>query len=141
MFKKLHHIGIAVANLDAGAKAWGEEGLGLAEESREDVHSALTRVAMFPVGDCQIELLEAMGEDSPVGKFLAKRGPGIHHLCFEVDDIEGEIARLRGLGLRILGEAPSPGAHGSRVAFLHPKDMGGVLVELNEFPANDGTGT
>ena len=88
---------------------------------------------MFPVGESRIELLEPMGEDTPVAGFLAKRGPGIHHICFEVEDIEAEVERLRELGVRLLSETPQPGAHGSRVMFIHPKDSGGVLVELNEF--------
>jgi methylmalonyl-CoA epimerase len=132
-FKRIHHIGIAVSDLDSGAALWGPSGLGLSEEGREDVTEARTRVAMYPVGESRIELLEAIGDDSPVGQFLAKRGPGIHHICFEVEDIERECQRLRGLGLRLLSETPQPGAHGSRVMFIHPKDTGGVLVELNEF--------
>jgi len=132
-FKRIHHIGIAVPDLDTGAAIWGPEGLGLTEEGREDVTEARTRVSMYPVGDTRIELLEAMGPDTPVAQFLNKRGPGIHHICFEVEDIEAECARLRGLGMRLLSETPQPGAHGSRVMFIHPKDSGGVLVELNEF--------
>jgi methylmalonyl-CoA/ethylmalonyl-CoA epimerase len=135
MFKRLHHVGIAVHSLDEGAGTWGPDGLGLLEEGREDVASAGTRVAMFPVGESRVELLEAMAEDTPVGKFLASRGPGIHHLCFEVDDIEAEIARIGATGMRLLGDPPSPGAHGSLVAFIHPADTGGVLVELNQFAA------
>jgi len=133
MFKRLHHVGIAVPDLDTGAEAWGPKGLGLIEEGREDVESAGTRVAMYPVGESRVELLEAIGEDTPVAKFLAKRGPGIHHLCFEVDDIEAEIKRIAAGGMRLLGNPPSPGAHGSLVAFIHPADTGGVLVELNQF--------
>ncbi len=135
MFKRLHHVGIAVSNLDEGASTWGADGVGLPEEGREDVVPARTRVAMFPVGESRIELLEPMGDDSPVGRFLARKGPGIHHLCFEVDDIEAECDRLRAAGVRLLYDAPRPGAHGSRVMFLHPKDVGGVLIELNEFGA------
>jgi methylmalonyl-CoA/ethylmalonyl-CoA epimerase len=93
---------------------------------------------MYPVGESRVELLEAMGEDTPVAKFLAKRGPGIHHLCFEVDDIEAEIQRIATTGMRLLGNPPSPGAHGSLVAFIHPADTGGVLVELNQFPQDEG---
>jgi methylmalonyl-CoA/ethylmalonyl-CoA epimerase len=132
-FKRIHHIGIAVPDLDSGAAIWGPEGLGLTEEGREDVTEAGTRVSMYPVGESRIELLEAMGPDTPVAQFLNKRGPGIHHICFEVEDIEAECARLRGLGMRLLYDRPQPGAHGSRVMFIHPKDSGGVLVELNEF--------
>ena len=133
MFKRIHHIGIAVPTLDDGAAIWGEQGIGLAEEGREDVVPARTKVAMFPVGESRIELLEPMGDDSPVGIALQKRGPGIHHICFEVDDIEAEMKRMRGLGLRFTTDGPTPGAHGARVAFLHPKDTGRVLIELNEF--------
>jgi methylmalonyl-CoA/ethylmalonyl-CoA epimerase len=135
VIKRLHHVGIAVPTLDEGAAAWGPDGLGLVEEGREDVVEARTKVSMFPVGQTRIELLEAMGEDSPVGKFLAKKGPGIHHLCFEVDDLQAECDRLRAAGIRLLFDAPRPGAHGSLVMFLHPKDTGGVLIEFNEFPA------
>jgi methylmalonyl-CoA/ethylmalonyl-CoA epimerase len=134
MIKRLHHIGIAVPGLDAGARAWGEGGLGLPLEGQEDVTPAQTRVAMFPIGQTRIELLEPMGPGTPVAKFLDKRGPGIHHLCFEVDDIRAEMARLRGLGLRLTTEEPTPGAHGALVAWIHPGDTGGVLIELNELP-------
>ncbi len=133
MIKRLHHIGIAVKTLDEGAATWKD--IGLEEEGREDVVPAATRISMFPVGETRIELLEPMGEDTPVAKFLSSRGPGIHHLCFEVDDIEAESARLQAAGMRLLYDAPRPGAHGSRVQFLHPRDTGGVLIELNEFPA------
>ena len=137
MFKRLHHVGIAVSSLDEGAKSWGPEGIGLLEEGREDVQSAGTRVAMYPVGESRVELLEAMGDDTPVAKFLAKRGSGIHHLCFEVEDIEVEIQRIAATGMRLLGNPPSPGAHGSLVAFIHPADTGGVLVELNQFSQDE----
>jgi methylmalonyl-CoA/ethylmalonyl-CoA epimerase len=137
MFKRLHHVGIAVSSLDEGAKSWGPDGIGLLEEGREDVESAGTRVAMYPVGESRVELLEAMGDDTPVAKFLAKRGPGIHHLCFEVEDIEVEIQRIKATGMRLLGAPPSPGAHGSLVAFIHPADTGGVLVELNQFSQDE----
>ena len=133
MLKRLHHIGIAVRTLDEGAQTWGQDGIGLPEEGREDVVPRRTRVAMFPVGESRVELLEPMGEDSPVGRFLASRGPGIHHICFEVDDIDAECARLREQGLRLLFDEPQEGAHGARVMFLHPKDTGGVLIEFNQF--------
>ena len=134
MLKRLHHIGIAVRTLDEGARTWNEDGIGLAEEGREDVVPARAKVAMFPIGEARIELLEPMGDDSPIGKFLDRKGPGIHHLCFEVDDLDAECERLRSGGVRLLYDAPQPGAHGARVMFLHPKDTGGVLIELNELP-------
>jgi methylmalonyl-CoA/ethylmalonyl-CoA epimerase len=134
VIKRLHHIGIAVNTLDDGAKTWTN--IGLEEEGREDVVPAKTKVSMFPIGETRIELLEPMGDDTPVAKFLSKRGPGIHHICFEVDDVEAESARLQATGVRLLYAEPQPGAHGSRVQFLHPKDTGGVLIELNEFAAD-----
>ena len=99
MFKRLHHVGIAVPDLDIGFETWGPAGIGLIEEGREDVTSAGTKVAMYPVGESRIELLEAIGEDTPIAKFLAKRGPGIHHLCFEVDDIEATERAMKAKGL------------------------------------------
>ena len=133
MIKRVHHIGVAVQSLDQGAATWTR--IGLVEEGREDVQDAATSVSMFPVGEARVELLEPMGEDTPVAKFLRQRGPGVHHICFEVDDIEAESARLRASGVRLLYDAPRPGAHGARVQFLHPKDTGGVLIEFNQLPA------
>ena len=135
MLKRLHHIGIAVRTLNEGVEAWSAGGIGLQEEGREDVLPRRTRVAMFPIGESRIELLEPMDDDSPVGRFLASKGPGIHHICFEVDDINAECARLRGQGVRLLFDEPQEGAHGASVMFLHPKDTGGVLIELSEFPS------
>ena len=137
MLKRLHHIGIAVRSLDEGAGAWDAEGLGLTSEGSEDVLEARTRVAMFPIGETRIELLEPMDPDSPVAESLAL-GVDVVHLEAEVDDIGAECERLRELGVRLLSDAPWAGAHGSRVMFLHPKDMGGVLIELNEFGAGEG---
>ena len=96
--------------------------------------SQKTRVGMFPVGESRIELVTPMSDDSPIARHLAKRGPGIHHICMEVDDLRAEMARLKAAGLRFTAEEPTPGAHGSLVAFVHPKSTGGVLLELNEFP-------
>lgn len=134
MIKRIHHVAIAVSDLDASAAAWGPDGIGLPEEGREDVPSQATRVAMFPVGESRIELVHPMSEDSAIAKHLSKRGAGIHHICFEVDDLRAEMERLKASGLRFTSDEPSPGAHGSLVAFVHPKSTGGVLLELNEFP-------
>lgn len=136
MIKRIHHVGIAVPDLDTGANTWGEDGLGLVEEGREDVASARTRVLFLPVGESRIELLEPMGDDTPVAKHLARRGPGMHHICLEVDDVKAEMERMRAQGMRFTSDEPTPGAHGARVAFLHPKDTGGVLIELNQFAAS-----
>ncbi len=132
MIKRIHHVAIAVPELDAGAAAWST--IGLDEEGREDVPSQKTSVAMFPVGESRIELVQPMSDDSPIAGHLARRGPGIHHICLEVDDLRAEMARLQAAGMRFTSDAPTPGAHGSLVAFLHPKSTGGVLIELNEFP-------
>lgn len=134
MLKRIHHVAIAVRDLHEGARTWGLDGIGLDEEGREAVPSQKTRVAMFPVGESRIELLEPMDDASSVAKHLARRGPGIHHICFEVDDLAAEMTRLVAAGLRFTSDEPAPGAHGSLVAFLHPKTTGGVLIELNELP-------
>ncbi|MCO4770380.1 MAG: methylmalonyl-CoA epimerase [Deltaproteobacteria bacterium] len=137
MIKRIHHVAIAVADLDEGEAAWGPHGIGLPAEGREDVASQKTSVAMFPVGESRIELIQPMSEDSAVAKHLAKRGPGIHHICMEVDDLRAEMARLKAAGLRFTSDEPAPGAHGSLVAFVHPKSTGGVLLELNEFATDE----
>jgi len=134
MIKRIHHVAIAVENLDESAACWGEGGIGLPEEGREHVASQRTTVAMFPVGESRVELVAASDPTSPIARHLSKRGPGIHHLCFEVDDLRAEMARLKAAGLRFTSDEPTPGAHGSLVAFVHPKSTGGVLLELNEFP-------
>lgn len=140
MIKRIHHVAIAVADLDEGTSIWGPDGLGLPEEGREEVATQRTRVAMLPVGESRIELIEPMDEGSAVSRHLSKRGPGIHHICFEVDDLRAEMVRLSAAGMRFTSDEPAPGAHGSLVAFVHPKSTGGVLLELNEFPSADGDG-
>jgi len=136
MIKRVHHIGIAVPDLDTSGDVWSAL-LGRPEEGREDVIPAATKVSFFPVDDTRFELLEGMGPETPVARFLSKRGPGIHHVCLEVDDIDAEVARLKGLGVRFTSEAPTEGAHGARTIFIHPKSTGGVLLELQQFDAED----
>lgn len=126
---KLDHIGIAVKSLDA-AKVY--EALGLTIDHVETVESQKVKTAFLSVGDSHIELLEPTGADSTVAKFIEKRGEGIHHICLRVDDIETHLARLKAEGYRLINEAPVPGAHGCRVAFLHPAAGNGVLIELSE---------
>jgi methylmalonyl-CoA/ethylmalonyl-CoA epimerase len=125
----LDHIGIAVRSIDA-ARIY--EDLGLTIDHVETVASQGVKTAFLPVGDSRLELLEPTGSDSPVAKYIEKRGEGIHHLCFRVADIEAELARLKAKGYRLVNETPVPGAHGCRVAFLHPSAGNGVLIELSQ---------
>ena len=127
---KLDHIGIAVKSIDA-AKAIYED-LGLLIEHVETVDSQKVRTAFLSVGDANLELLEPSGPDSTIAKYIEKRGEGIHHICLRVDDLEEQLARLQERGYRLINEAPVPGAHGCRVAFLHPAAGNGVLIELSE---------
>ena|SRR3990167_2196052 len=127
MFKKILHIGIAVENLEEAIKRY--EALGLKCEGREEVPGERVRVAFFPVGESRIELLEPTSPDSAIAKFIEKRGLGIHHLCLEASDLTKRMEELRKKGFHFVGE-PIKGAHGVTAAFLHPKSMGGVLLEL-----------
>lgn len=126
---KLDHIGIAVRSLDATTIY---QALGLEIEHVETVETQGVRTAFLSVGDSNLELLEPTSEASPIAKFIEKRGEGIHHICLRVDDIEAHLARLKEKGFRLINEAPVPGAHGCRVAFLHPAAGNGVLIELSE---------
>ena len=125
----LDHIGIAVRSLEA-AKIY--EALGLTIDHVETVASQGVKTAFLSAGDSNLELLEPTGPESTVAKFIEKRGEGIHHLCFRVDDIEAQLERLQSQGYRLINENPVPGAHGCRVAFLHPSAGNGVLIELSE---------
>ena len=127
---RLDHIGIAVKSIDAAKKIY--EDLGLTIEHVETVETQRVRTAFLSVGDANLELLEPSDSDSTIAKYIEKRGEGIHHLCFRVDDIEAHLARLKERGYRLINEAPVPGAHGCRVAFLHPAAGNGVLIELSE---------
>ncbi len=138
MIKRIHHIGIAVQDLDAAAAFYGDK-VGLLDGGREDVWSAETKVHFFPVGDTRLELVHPLVAGSAVDRFLEKRGPGVHHICLEVDDIDAEVERMRAQGLQFLTEGPVPGAHGAKVIFVHPRSTGGVLLELNQF-STEGEG-
>jgi methylmalonyl-CoA/ethylmalonyl-CoA epimerase len=127
----LDHIGIAVKDVGE-ALAFYRDALGLEIEAPEEVSSQRVRAHFIPVGESAIELLEATAEDSPIARYIAKRGPGIHHLTLRVDDIRAALARLQEKGVRLIDETPRPGAHGSLVAFIHPASTHGVLVELKE---------
>ncbi len=126
----LDHVGIAVSNL-ADALAFYRDALGLEIEAPEEVASQRVRAHFIPAGEAALELLEATADDSPIAKYLAKRGPGLHHITLRVEDIAAALAQLKARGVRLIDEAPRPGAHGSLVAFIHPASAHGVLVELN----------
>ena len=125
----LDHIGIAVKSLDS-AKIY--EALGLTIDHVEVVETQKVKTAFLSVGDSSLELLEPTSPDSTIAKFIEKRGEGIHHICLRVDDIDAHLARLKEQGFRLINEHPVPGAHGCRVAFLHPAAGNGVLIELSQ---------
>lgn len=125
------HVGIAVESLESGAGFY--QALGLTSSGQELVESENVRVEMFELGNnCRIELLESTKSDGAVGKFLASRGPGIHHICFRVKDIESVAKKLKNSGVKLINETPRAGAHNCKVVFVHPKSAGGVLIELSE---------
>ena len=126
---RIAHIGIAVDELDRILPFYRDL-LGLPEQPLDDADGA--RIAGFRSGDSLVELLEAQRPDSPIGKFVAKRGPGIHHICFAVDDLNATLDRCRRAGVRLIDQEPRIGAEGKRIAFLHPSSTGGVLIELTE---------
>ena len=128
---RLEHVAIAVPELDAALSVYSAV-LGRPDSGREVVESEQVRIAFFQLGDSRLELLEPTAADSPVGRFLERRGPGLHHIAIEVPDIESALERCRAAGLRTVGDAPRRGAGGRRVAFLHPGSTGGVLLELSE---------
>jgi len=131
--QELHHIGVAVPSLDDALPKW-TDGFGLRLESVDEVPTEKVKVAVLKAGNTRVELLEPTSEDSPIAKFLAKRGPGIHHLAFQVGDCQQKITQLIDDGAPMLNETPNPGAHDCKVAFVHPKYLGGVLAELVEDP-------
>ena len=127
---RIAHIGIATHALDELLPLYRDI-LGMPEVPLDDADGAL--IAGVAAGESLVELLEAKSADSPIGKFVAKRGPGIHHVCFAVDDLDGTLSRCRAAGLRLIDETPRVGAEGKRIAFLHPSATGGVLIELSEY--------
>jgi methylmalonyl-CoA/ethylmalonyl-CoA epimerase len=129
MLTKINHIGIAVKSLEESIPFYRDQ-LSMPFAGIEEVAEQRVRVAMLQVGESKIELLEPTSEDSPVAKFIEKNGPGIHHLAYEVNDIEAAIGKLMADGARMIDEKPRNGAHGTRIAFVHPKSSNGVLTEL-----------
>ncbi|HEY0457768.1 MAG TPA: methylmalonyl-CoA epimerase [Pyrinomonadaceae bacterium] len=126
---KINHLGIATRGIEEALKFW-EDALGLENVHTETVEDQKVRVAMLPVGESRIELLEPTSDDSPIAKFLEKRGGGIHHIAVEVEDIEAALAKLKRAGARLIDETPRIGAEDCLVAFVHPASSGGVLLEL-----------
>jgi len=127
--KGIHHVGMAVSDLDEAIATYGKL-FGAELEHRDTVSEQGVEAAAVLVGGSRIELLAATGEDTPVGRFLAKRGPGIHHVAYEVDDLDAELAELDAQGVELIDHAPRPGFYGLRVAFVHPDAADGVLAEL-----------
>jgi methylmalonyl-CoA epimerase len=126
---KISHLGIATKGIDEALKFW-QDALGLENVHAEEVIEQKVRVAMLPIGDTRIELLEATSDDSPIAKFIEKRGGGIHHIAVEVENIEESLAKLKASGARLIDEQPRIGAEGCLIAFVHPSSTGGVLLEL-----------
>ena len=131
MITALDHIAIAVPDLEKAIKRFMED-FGLQYEGSEEVVAAKTSTAFFPLPPTSIELVHPLNGEGPIAAYLEKRGGGLHHLCFRSDNIEEDIARLRDKGYQFLADAPAPGAHGSRVIFIHPKSCDGVLIEINQ---------
>jgi methylmalonyl-CoA/ethylmalonyl-CoA epimerase len=129
----LDHVGIAVPDLDDAVDRYRRT-LGVEPSHRERVEDQGVEEVLFPVGNSFVQLLGALGPDTPVGGFLARRGPGVHHIAYRVDDVTATLARLRDEGFRLIDEVPRRGSRESLIAFVHPNDMGGVLVELVQLP-------
>jgi methylmalonyl-CoA/ethylmalonyl-CoA epimerase len=129
MLTKINHIGIAVNSLEESIPFYRDK-LSMPFAGIEEVAEQKVRVAMLQIGESKIELLQPTSPDSPVAKFIEKNGPGVHHLAYEVEDIEAAIARLLAEGARMIDETPRNGAHGTRIAFVHPKSSQGVLTEI-----------
>lgn len=127
----LDHIGIAVSDIGE-ALAFYRDALGLEIQAPEDVESQRVRAYFVPAGQAALELLEATAADSSIAKYVARRGPGLHHITLRVDNIAAALAQLRARGVRLIDESPRPGAHGSLVAFIHPASAHGVLIELKQ---------
>lgn len=133
MLKKINHVAIAVENIEEAAVFY-QDILGLKLSGVEVVAAQKTRVGFLKIGESNIELVQPAGQDSPLVKFLETKGQGIHHICFEVDDVDAEVKALLDKGAKLIDQKPRDGAHNTKVAFVHPKSSSGVLIELCELP-------
>ena len=131
MFDRIDHIGVAVAELESGLELYRDR-LRLAVAHREVVEQQGVEAVLIDVGENHVELLAPLGADTPVGRFLAKQGPGLHHVAYQVSDIDTTLSELKRAGLALIDEQPRRGCRGSRVAFIHPRATGGVLTEIVE---------
>ena len=131
LFGRIDHIGVAVDDLDGALELYGER-FDMREQHRETVESQGVEAVLLEIGEGHVELLRPLSEDTPVGKFIAKRGAGLHHVAYQTDDIERTLGAVRDAGLELIDQEPRIGIRGSRVAFLHPRSTGGVLTELVE---------
>ena len=134
MLRKIEHVALAVNDLEASLAHYRDV-WGIEPDHRERVEDQGVEEAMLPLGDAYLQLLGATGPDTTVGKFLAKKGEGLHHIAYEVDDLEATLRELKDKGVRLIDEAPRPGGRGHMVAFVHPKDNHGLLVELIQAPS------
>lgn len=130
---RIDHIAVLVDNLDDSLKFW-QEALGMDLAHLQDVPAEMAQVAFFPAGESEIELVKPTTADSGLGRYLEKRGPGMHHICLEVDDITGMLTQLKEKGIQLINEEPKVGIGGRKYAFIHPKSASGVMVELYELP-------
>lgn len=133
--RKINHVAIVVKDIEDAMKFW-RDGLGLEIEQVKDIPEQESKVAILPLGDADIELVEPTSDDSGIARFLEKRGPGIHHVCFETDDIYGALEHLNQMGIRLINETPRINTEGKLYAFIHPESTNGVLVELYQLPEN-----
>jgi methylmalonyl-CoA/ethylmalonyl-CoA epimerase len=126
---RIDHLGIAVHSLEEGSRFY-RDALGLKCEGSEEIRDQKVRVVFFQVGEVRIELLEPTADDSPIAQFLEKKGPGLHHIAYRVEDLPATLATLKSAGVRLIDETPRDGAHGMKIAFVHPKSSDGMLTEL-----------